>query len=96
MICPIENIKDINYSKDLCKIIVRARDLWFVTSMSNKKRLELVIVDAKVCVLSSLTITIGCCFKEKTSSVSHLYIILFGFLVRHDPSHCTITCGSEA
>lgn len=33
----VENVKDINDSKDLWKFDVRIKDLWFVTSMSNKE-----------------------------------------------------------
>lgn len=68
----IANVKDINYSKDLWKIAIMIRDLCSVTTMSNNEHLELVITDAKVYVLSLLTITIGCCFKQKTSSMSHV------------------------
>lgn len=45
---PIEDVRDINDFKDLWKIAVRIRDLWFVKSVSNKEHLEMVLVDAKV------------------------------------------------
>lgn len=44
----IENVKDINDSKDLWKFAVRIRHLWSVTNMSNKEHLKIVIMDAKV------------------------------------------------
>lgn len=45
---PIEDIRDINDSKDLWKIVVRIRYLWSVTNMSNKEHMEIVLVDGKV------------------------------------------------
>ncbi|KAI5400133.1 hypothetical protein KIW84_065167 [Lathyrus oleraceus] len=43
----IEDIRDINDSKDLWKIVVRIRDLWSITSKSKKEQLEMVIIYAK-------------------------------------------------
>lgn len=51
MACPIENVKDINDFKYLWKIVVKIRNMWFITSMSNKEHLETVIIDAKIYVL---------------------------------------------
>lgn len=45
---PIEDVRDINDSKDLWKIAIRIRDLWYVKSVSNKEHLEMVLVDAKL------------------------------------------------
>lgn len=45
---PIEDVRDINDSKYLWKIVVRIRDLWYVKSVSNKEHLKMVLVDAKV------------------------------------------------
>ncbi|XP_058776298.1 uncharacterized protein LOC131650613 [Vicia villosa] len=44
---PIEEVKDINESKDLWKIAVRCKHLWSVTSSSNKEHIEMVLVDSK-------------------------------------------------
>ncbi|XP_058765066.1 uncharacterized protein LOC131638522 [Vicia villosa] len=43
---PIEAVKDINYSKDLWKIVVRCKHMWTVTSSSNKQHLELILIDS--------------------------------------------------
>lgn len=53
----IENVKDINDSKDMWKIAIRIRDLGYITRMSNKYHLEFVIIDARVFFLSNLIIT---------------------------------------
>lgn len=45
---PIEDVRDINDSKDLWNIAVRIRYLWFAKSVSKKEHLEMVLVDAKV------------------------------------------------
>lgn len=45
---PIEDVRNINDSKDLWKIVVRIRDLWSVKSVSNKEHLEMILVDANV------------------------------------------------
>ncbi|CAL5192574.1 unnamed protein product [Lathyrus oleraceus] len=42
-----KDIRDIDDSKDLWKIVVRIRDLWSVTSVSNKEHLEAILIDAK-------------------------------------------------
>lgn len=45
---PIEDVRDINDSKDLWKIAVRIRDLRSVISVSNKEYLGMVLIDANV------------------------------------------------
>ncbi|CAL5212474.1 unnamed protein product [Lathyrus oleraceus] len=44
---PIEDIKNINDFKNLWKIVVRIKDLWFVTTMANKEHLEIFVIDLK-------------------------------------------------
>lgn len=62
----IENVKDINDSKDLWKFVVRIRHLWSVTNMSNKEHLKIVIMNAKVrCYCISSQCLYICCFKYK-------------------------------
>lgn len=45
---PIEDTKNINDSKNLWKIVVRIKDLWSFTTMTNKEHLEMVVIDSKV------------------------------------------------
>ncbi|CAL5207357.1 unnamed protein product [Lathyrus oleraceus] len=47
MALPFEDIKNINDSKDLWKIVVRVKDLWSVTTMANKEHLGMVVIDLK-------------------------------------------------
>ncbi|KAI5422738.1 hypothetical protein KIW84_045960 [Lathyrus oleraceus] len=47
MACPIDDVRDINNSKDFWKIIVMIIDLRSVTSVSNKEHLKMVLIDAK-------------------------------------------------
>lgn len=47
---PIEDIRDINDSKNLWKIVVRIRDLWSVTNMSNKEHFEMDLINGNVSV----------------------------------------------
>ncbi|KAI5438086.1 hypothetical protein KIW84_023995 [Lathyrus oleraceus] len=47
MASPVEDVRDINDSKDLWKIAVRIRGMWFVKSVSNKEHLEMILVDAR-------------------------------------------------
>ncbi|XP_058778954.1 uncharacterized protein LOC131652945 [Vicia villosa] len=44
----IEAVKDINDSKDSWKIVVRCEHLWSVIGASNKKQLEMILVDSKL------------------------------------------------
>lgn len=48
MVRPIEDIRDINHSKELGKVVVRIKDLWDVMNMSNKEHLKMVLIDEKV------------------------------------------------
>ncbi|CAL5202543.1 unnamed protein product [Lathyrus oleraceus] len=43
----VEDIKNINDSKNLWKIVVRIKDLWSITTMAKKKYLEIVVIDSK-------------------------------------------------
>lgn len=44
----IEDIRDINDSKDLWKIDIWIRDLWSLTNMSNKEHMEMILIDGKI------------------------------------------------
>ncbi|KAI5430223.1 hypothetical protein KIW84_034703 [Lathyrus oleraceus] len=72
---PIEDVRDTNDFKDLWKIAVRIRDLWFVKSVSNKEHLKMVLVDAK-CDMTQVIIQSHLILKHKpTFIVGNTYIM---------------------